>query len=95
MMTVCLSFVQDMENHDEDDGDSVSFFLFCRMWRIMKMTVCISVQDVENDDNVSVQDMEIDDSVYLCRTWRMMTMCVSVQDVENDDNVCICAGRGE
>ena len=55
MMTVCLSFVQDMENHDEDDDDSVSFFgLFCRMWRIMKMTVCISVQDVENDDNVCI-----------------------------------------
>ena len=29
-------------------------FLFCRMWRIMKITVCISVQDMENGDNVCI-----------------------------------------
>ena len=33
---------------------TVCLFFFCRMWRIMKMTVCISVQDIENGDNVCI-----------------------------------------
>ena len=36
---------------------------------MMMMTVCVSVQDVENDD---------DDSVYLCGMWRMMMMAVCI-----------------
>ena len=46
----------------------------------MMITVCVSVQDVENDD---------DYSVCICAG------CVENDDEDDDYSVCICAGCGE